>query len=154
MKGTTITTTFFSAQSLNVSSIVHGQNSHSVIKPAQGCFREGMVKNEPMEITCVPYNTEVVTETGCNEKSCKSIMYATIHRAAYKHYYGDNLGIRRPASVGNTKLCYMDEDGTGVFWGDWIDVGILPDIKIWGKDAGVYKETDRIFATIPTNWGI
>ena len=77
----------------------------------------------------------------------KSIMYATIHRAAYKQFYGDNLGIRKPTGLGKTKLCYIDENGTGIFWGDWIDYGILPDIKIWGKDDGSYKTVDRIFAT-------
>ena len=77
----------------------------------------------------------------------KSIMYATIHRAAYKHFYGDNLGIRRPTANGATKLCYKDENGTGVFWGDWIDMGILPDIRVWGKDGGVYKTTEHIFST-------
>ncbi len=77
----------------------------------------------------------------------KSIMYATMHRAAYKQFYGDNLGIRRPTGLDKTKLCYMDENGSGIFWGDWIDYGILPDIKIWGKDNGSYKPTDRIFGT-------
>ncbi len=77
----------------------------------------------------------------------KSIMYATMHRAAYKQFYDDNLGIRRPTGLGKTKLCYIDEDGTGIFWGDWIDYGILPDIKVWGKDDGIYKPIDRIFAT-------
>jgi len=78
-----------------------------------------------------------------------SIMYATMHRAAYKQFYGDNLGIREPTGLAKTKLCYIDEDGTGIFWGDWIDYGILPDIKIWGKDkaSGKYKTIDRIFAT-------
>jgi hypothetical protein len=79
----------------------------------------------------------------------KSIMYATMHRAAHKQFYGDNLGIRRPTGNGKTKLCYIDEKGSGIFWGDWIDYGILPDIKIWGKDSytGAYKKIDRVFAT-------
>ncbi len=77
----------------------------------------------------------------------KSIMYATIHRAAHKHFYGDNLGIRRPTGNGKTKLCYIDGNGTGVFWGDWIDHGVLPDIKIWGKESGKYKPLDQVFAT-------
>jgi len=77
----------------------------------------------------------------------KSIMYATMHRAAYKQFYGDNLDIRRPTTNGKTKLCYIDENGTGVCWGDWIDYGILPDIKVYGKSKGVYKPTDQIFAT-------
>lgn len=81
----------------------------------------------------------------------KSIRYATMHRAAYKHFYGDNLGIRRPTLItgGKTKICYIDKPGTGVFWGDWSATGILPDIKIWGKSTqtGNYKPLDEVFAT-------
>ena len=80
-------------------------------------------------------------------KGGKSIMYATIHRAAYKQFYGDNLGIRKPTGLGKTKLCYIDENGTGIFWGDWIDYGILPDIKIWGKKDGSYRTVNQIFGT-------
>jgi len=83
-----------------------------------------------------------------NIRGGKSIMYASIHRAAYKQFYGNNLGINRPISSSKTKLCYIDEPGTGVFWGDW-GGGILPDIKIWGKSThtGAYKTTDNVFAT-------
>lgn len=82
------------------------------------------------------------------KKGGKSIMYATMHRAAHKHFYGDNLGIQRPITSSKTKICYMDDRGTGIFWGDW-GGGILPDIKIWGKDpkTGSYKPTDEIFGT-------
>jgi hypothetical protein len=78
----------------------------------------------------------------------ESIMYATMHRAAHKHFYGDNLGIRRPILIdgSKTKICYIDKYGTGVFWGDWSTGGILPDIKIWGKNSsGNYRNTNVIF---------
>lgn len=83
-----------------------------------------------------------------NIGSGKSIMYATMHRAAHKHYYGNNLGIRRPILSTKTKLCYIDDEGTGIFWGDYGE-GFLPDIKIWGKDnnTGNYKPTNTIFGT-------
>lgn len=36
--------------------------------------------------------------------------------------------------------------GTGVFWGDWSASGILPDIRIWGKDVNNnYRNTNVIF---------
>jgi len=85
-----------------------------------------------------------------NIRGGESVMYATMHRAAYKHFYGDNLGIRRPILMdgSKTKICYIDEYGTGVFWGDWSAGGILPDIKIWGKNSsGNYKPTNQIFGT-------
>lgn len=80
----------------------------------------------------------------------KSIMYATIHRAAYKQFYGSNLGIQRPTlAVGKTKICYIDDEGDayGVYWGSWSVLGIAPDIKIWGKEDGAYRQTYEIFAT-------
>jgi len=81
-------------------------------------------------------------------KGGKSIMYATIHCAAFKQFYGVNMGILRPTSVTKTKICYIDQRGNGVFWGDWGE-GFLPDIKIWGKNpsTGIYKSTDEIFGT-------
>jgi len=85
-----------------------------------------------------------------NIRNGESVMYATMHRAAYKHFYGDNLGIKRPILIdgSKTKICYIDKEGTGVFWGDWSAGGILPDIKIWGKNSsGNYKPTNQIFGT-------
>lgn len=82
-----------------------------------------------------------------NIVSGKSLMYATMHRAAYKMFYGYIYGLNRPSSAGKTKLCYIHANGTGVFWGDWIDMGILPDIKIWGKSYGANKTTNIVFAT-------
>ncbi|WP_167604675.1 hypothetical protein [Maribellus sediminis] len=84
------------------------------------------------------------------EQGGKSIMFATIHRAAYKQFYKNNLGIRRPilSDGSKTKLCYIDEEGSGVFWGDWSSSGILPDIKVYGKySSGSYKPTNLIFGT-------
>jgi len=85
-----------------------------------------------------------------NIKGGKSIMFATMHRAACKHFYGNNLGLNRPTLNygGKTKICYRDGNGTGVFWGDWSVSGILPDIQVWGKNlSGIYKPTDQIFGT-------
>ncbi len=86
-----------------------------------------------------------------NIQGGKSIMFASIHRAAWKHFYGDNLGIRRPSLTdgSKTKICYIDGKGTGVFWGDWSSTGIMPDIKIWGKynSSGNYKPANKIFGT-------
>lgn len=81
--------------------------------------------------------------------SGKSLMFATIHRAAVKSFYGDNLGTARPAlkNGARTKICYIDGEGKGEFWGDWTSGGILPDIKIWGKSEGVYKPTNKIFGS-------
>lgn len=79
----------------------------------------------------------------------KSIMFATIHRAAYKSFYGDNLNIYRPILIngGRTKICYIDDEGKGEFWGDWSSSGIIPDIRIWGKTNGGYKPTNKIFGS-------
>jgi hypothetical protein len=82
-------------------------------------------------------------------KGGKSMMYATIHRAAYRQFYGDNLGLQRPALKygGRTKISYRDGDGTGVFNGDWSAGGILPDIEICGKSDGYYRPTNQVYGS-------
>jgi hypothetical protein len=80
----------------------------------------------------------------------KSLMFATIHRAADKSFYGDNLGIHRPKQANKTKICYKDSynsDKAAVFWGNWGVVGVLPDIRIWGRTASNnFRATNTIFA--------
>ncbi len=80
----------------------------------------------------------------------KSLHYASIHRAAYRHFYGYNLGIKRPYKKpgGSWKICYYSKRGTGDFWGD-LGGSILPDIRIFGYDSkdGAYKETDLVYRT-------
>lgn len=85
-------------------------------------------------------------------RSGKSKMFATIHRAAYRQFYGDNLGLFRPrlSSGYRTRISYMNGEGTGQFNGDFIR-GILPDIQIWG-DNGT-KETNIIFSTVSHELG-
>ena len=78
----------------------------------------------------------------------ESVMFATMHCAAYKSFYGENLNLYRPTlhNGGRTKICYKDSYGTGVFWGDWSATGILPDIKIWGKDENnTYRNTNIVY---------
>lgn len=86
-------------------------------------------------------------------KGGKSEMYATIHRAAYKSFYGDNLGLCRPSLRfgGRTRICYLEDNGTGVFLGDWSAGGVLPDIKIWGNEGK--RPTQNIFATVTHELG-
>jgi len=83
----------------------------------------------------------------------KSKMFATIHRAAYRQFYGDNLGMERPVlkTGGRTKICYMDEDGTGKFLGDWSAGGIMPDIQVWGN--GNNRATNHIFGIVSHELG-
>ncbi len=74
-----------------------------------------------------------------------------MHRAAYKSFYGDNMNLYRPTlhNGGRTKICYIDNVGTGCFWGDWSINGFLPDIRIFGKNQSAYKPTNQVFgATI------
>lgn len=86
-------------------------------------------------------------------KDGKSEMFATIHRAAYRQFYGDNLGLDRPTlkTGGRTKICYMHEQGTGKFLGDFSAGGILPDIQIWGN--GSKRPTNIIFGTVTHELG-
>jgi hypothetical protein len=83
----------------------------------------------------------------------KSKMFATIHRAAYRQFYGDNLGLFRPIlrNGERTKICYMSGDGTGQFLGDFSAGGIIPDIQVWGD--GNNKATNILFASVSHELG-
>ncbi len=86
-------------------------------------------------------------------KEGKSKMFATIHRAAYRQFYGDNLGMFRPYlnPGGRTKICYMEGNGTGRFIGDFSAGGILPDIQVWGNANN--RATNIIFGTVSHELG-
>lgn len=64
----------------------------------------------------------------------KTILYATVHRAAQKFYYGNCLGLRRPnLSYGKTKIAVYDRNpwwGNGCCWGTWSLFGVIPDIIV------------------------
>jgi hypothetical protein len=87
----------------------------------------------------------------------KSVMFATIHRAANKMFYGDNFGIKRPdlastvigvgAGLGKTKICYLDKNGTSQYQNVWNVFGVIPNIQIFGKWNNIYQKTNIIFAT-------
>ena len=81
-------------------------------------------------------------------KGGKSLMFATIHRAAFKFYYGDCLGVKRPIlSYGKTKIAYHDKDawwGTGCCWGTWDMSGVVPNIMIAYLN---HTNTSSVFST-------
>lgn len=84
-----------------------------------------------------------------NITSGKSLKYATMHRAAHRHIYGDNIGMLRPIHplFPVHKICYIDDSGTGDYWAN-MGGGIFPDIRIYGKTkSGNNKSTDLIFRT-------
>ncbi|MBP5722248.1 MAG: hypothetical protein J6X18_01500 [Bacteroidales bacterium] len=69
-------------------------------------------------------------------KGGKSLYFATIHRAAYKFYYGENLGLKRFNGGQREKFCYKDKEGDDCV-GKTMSLGnIVPwinDINIFGK---------------------
>ena len=88
-----------------------------------------------------------------NITSGKSLSYATIHRAAHRYYYGNNLGLRPPLTT--LKIAYLDEKGdniNGDYW-SWTSVSptilntVLPNIRIYGYDSGGKRKTNEIYAT-------
>lgn len=67
---------------------------------------------------------------GKNEGS--SLGYATVHRAAFRTFYGNNLGLLRPIA-NKEKIGYFHRSGsvTADYWLEF-GLGILPDIRIFG----------------------
>ncbi len=76
-----------------------------------------------------------------------SSVIAITHCAAFKFYYGNCLGLRRPIlNIGKTKIaCYNQSFnwGSGCCWGTWSLLGVAPDIIV--ATSGV--PTDYIFGT-------
>lgn len=83
------------------------------------------------------------------DRGGESLIFATIHRAAYKFYYGNCLGVRRPIlNFGRTKIAYLNRNaswGTGCCWGTWDLTGIIPNIFIAYPHLSV--PTYDVFAT-------
>lgn len=83
----------------------------------------------------------------------RQLMFATVHRAAYKMFYGDNLGMTRPHLIAgkSTKIACMDEynkETAGFFRANFNLFGILQNIFIWTKtSSGNYRDTYSIFST-------
>lgn len=79
-------------------------------------------------------------------KNGKSILFATAHRAAYKFFYGNCLGIQRPIlTFGKTKIGVIDNSpswGAGCCWGTWSLLGALPDILVASPHS---SRTDAVF---------
>ena len=76
----------------------------------------------------------------------KSLAYATIHRAAFRVFYGYAASLNRPTCY-KTKFAYQHRSGSasGRYWLE-LGLGILPDIQIFGFDsAGNRFPTDYIF---------
>jgi hypothetical protein len=84
--------------------------------------------------------------------SGKNKYYATIHRAAYRMFYKNNLNTKNPFlnsfNPPSIKLCCIDEPGTGIYytWKKFVPSPIqwfFPDIKIYCKN----RKTEEILRT-------
>lgn len=77
-----------------------------------------------------------------------SILYASVHRAAYKFFYGNRLGLKSPAlPYGKTKIGVYNRNpwwGSGCCWGTWSLLGIIPDIRVAHSHT---TPTSEVFAT-------
>jgi len=92
------------------------------------------------------------TPWNLNISGQKSLMYATIHRAAYKAFYGYFGDIQRPYASHSLKIAYH-HDNNGSVNGNNICFfnlfGLLPNINIWGKNTyGNRKSTDEVYGTV------
>ena len=78
----------------------------------------------------------------------KSLHYACIHRAARRHFYGDNCGIERPRFPYH-KISYIYRDDSGDYRAAWNYLGgnAVPDIRIYGLKLNKKKDTDLVTKT-------
>ena len=78
----------------------------------------------------------------------KTIRYAAIQRAAYRHYYGNNCGLARPNNSRKEKIGYFHEDigPNGDYCDQW-GMTIWTDIRIAGKNKWGWRDPSEIFST-------
>ena len=84
-------------------------------------------------------------------KGGKSIMYATIHRAAWNAYYGYFGELQRPYLItGKMKIRYIHDSGEslGLHCSFWNVFGAIADIRVWGFHDGGLLPTDKIYGTV------
>lgn len=81
--------------------------------------------------------------------SNKSLMHATIHRAAYRYHYQNIGGLKRPGVLRRVKINYYHKSGSSVNWGNFF-VGvigpIIPNIKIYGMRSGIIHKTNMLYS--------
>ncbi len=82
----------------------------------------------------------------------KALRYAAIHRAAYRHYYGNNLFLARPNNSRKEKIGYIHDDiDKGTTNGDYNQQwgsGVWSDIRIAGRNANGWRKPSEIFSTV------
>ncbi|NPD87037.1 hypothetical protein HNS38_19985 [Lentimicrobium sp. L6] len=86
--------------------------------------------------------------------SNKSLRIATIHRAAYRYFYRNIDGLKRPEIWTKLRISYLNTGGTGINWlTNWQHMigagGVIPNIHIHGKDPDDYSfyPTNILFST-------
>ena len=126
-------------------------------KPANYCIkwerayldiREGYVGqayyNGPKQST--EWNLDITSD------SEKSLRYATIHRAAYRIYYGNINGLMRPGHTRKEKISYFHRECwtnniNGSYYSYQLGAGIVSDVRIFGKNSNGWSPMSQIFST-------
>ena len=94
-----------------------------------------------------------------SEGSGSSLGYATIHRAAYRLYYGNIANLIRPANKRKEKISYFHRSSwpneiNGSYYNYQAGAGIVSDIRIFGKNSidGI-RSVSQIFSTTCHEFG-
>ncbi len=82
----------------------------------------------------------------------KSLRYATIHRAAYRIYYGNIGDLYKPGLNKKIKIAYHHNAGSvaGAYYDHWwFSFGLAPQIRIYGKHPnGSYYLPSMVLSTL------
>lgn len=87
----------------------------------------------------------------------KALRYSAIHRAAWRHYYGNNVGLSRPDNSRKEKIAYIHDDinegGTNGDYNHQWGMGVWSDIRIAGKNIYGWRAPSEIFCTTCHEFG-
>lgn len=88
-----------------------------------------------------------------NENHGRSLRFATIHRALFRVYYGNNSNLIRPGHVRKEKVSYFHRKSwpgqyNGLYYSYQLGAGIVSDVRIFGKnDVDGWRPMSKIFST-------
>ena len=82
----------------------------------------------------------------------KSLRYATIHRAAFRIYYGNINQLMRPGHSRKEKISYFHRKCwtnpiNGSYYTYQLGTGIVSDVRIFGKNKYGWRPMSQIFST-------
>lgn len=115
-------------------SIIWETNQYDI---RDGAFKQAEYTG-PNEINQQAWNLDILGSMH------KSVRISAVHRAAYRYYYKNTYGLKRPDKNRHLKLRYYHENGTSMMIGWW---PVIAEIRIYGTYTNSYLPIHGVLST-------